>query len=114
MYVLILQHGFRYVGVTANVDRRMLEHMQGRGSVVTKMYPPIRRETLLYLGQMTYAQAEYYEDWYTLDLMERYGYQNVRGGHYVRLHNKHIYAMLQNNPKIIIKFNKDVRRMGIN
>lgn len=113
LYVLRLQGGFRYVGITDNLDRRMMEHMTGRGSAVTRMYRPEYREKAVFLGVMTYAQAEYFEDWQTLTLMEYFGYQNVRGGHYVRLQNKHIYEMLKDNPKIWMKFGKDVRRMGV-
>lgn len=100
LYVLRLTGNFIYVGITDNPDRRYMEHVTGRGSYVTKMYPPLYREQLMSLGVMTYGQAEQYEDYWTLYYMSQYGYQNVRGGHYVRVSNIHIYNMLKNNKKI--------------
>lgn len=114
MYVLRLQNSFLYVGITDNPDRRLQEHISGQGSKVTQLYPPLERIDLRYIGFCTYGEAEYWEDYMTLTLMLQHGYQNVRGGHYVRVANRHIEDMLRNGQvKLYQKFGIDVRYTGI-
>jgi len=82
IYVLALENNKFYVGITKETARRFAEHLSGKGSAFTRKYKPIcivyKRNT-----RTNYkVDAEKQENRFTIDLMMKYGVDNVRGGEY--------------------------------
>ena len=80
IYKLDLEHGKKYIGKTNNINRRMEQHFTGNGSQVTKKFKPIKAEIIdicpgYFSGNL--------EQNHTIKNIEKYGYNNVRGGSYV-------------------------------
>lgn len=73
-YILLLEEDKIYVGITTNIDRRMLQHGCGYGSEWCKKYKPIK--TLKTISDCITTD----EIKYTLEYMKKYGIDNVRGG----------------------------------
>ena len=74
VYVLKLSEGKYYVGYTENIYNRLCQHFDGEGSKYTKIYPPINVIKIIPHG------SETIEKLVTLEMMKKYGRQNVRGG----------------------------------
>ena len=77
VYILELENDKYYVGYTENFDSRMISHFGGNGSKWTKLHKPI---TILEVSR----GGKNDEDKKTIDMMIKYGYQNVRGGRYCK------------------------------
>jgi predicted GIY-YIG superfamily endonuclease len=77
-YVLKLQGGKWYVGLTSNPYRRLMQHFNESGSAWTQMYPPLQ------IHEVTPAETVHDEDNLTFEYMMEYGVENVRGGIYVQ------------------------------
>lgn len=82
LYVLKLEHGKYYVGISRNVKRRFSEHKEGKGAEWTKIHKPIKILEDIQLMFCSYTKVKSYEDNKTVELMKRYGRENVRGGIY--------------------------------
>lgn len=80
VYVLSLEDGHYYVGVTLDVDRRFKEHSMGAGSLWASKYKPVKIIEVYDLGITTQFQALRHEDMVTLRYIDRYGLEFVRGG----------------------------------
>lgn len=83
LYVLSLEKGKYYVGITSRKDpnQRIEEHMHGFYSAQwVKRYKPLKPVEIIELGSLTVNEAEGLELKRTLQYMKKYGYQNVRGG----------------------------------
>ena len=76
IYILELEDGKYYVGKSHNLESRLRSHFNGEGAVWTKRYKPIR-------VLKTIDTAD--EDSCTIDMMYKYGIENVRGGSYSTL-----------------------------
>ena len=76
IYILELEDGKYYVGKSHNLESRLRSHFNGEGAVWTKRYKPIR-------VLKTIDTAD--EDACTIDMMYKYGIENVRGGSYSTL-----------------------------
>ena len=74
VYVLKLKQGKYYVGYTDDLDVRLANHKLGFGSKWTQTYR-LERVFKLY-SNMTVKD----EDRITLEMMKKFGYENVRGG----------------------------------
>ena len=72
-YVLLLEEGRIYVGLTTNLANRLRNHFNGTGAKWTKLYSPVKLINL-YSGDR--------EDEITDLYIEHYGWQLVRGGYY--------------------------------
>ncbi len=83
IYVLELAEGRVYVGRTSCLDRRMSQHLAGRGSSFTQAYPPTG-VLLPRLGRVT-GSAEAAERDETLRYMFLRGVGMVRGWKYTRV-----------------------------
>jgi len=83
IYVLELAQGRVYVGRTADWNRRLGQHMSGRGSAFTQAYPPTG-VVLPRLGRVT-GSAEAAERDETLRYMHLRGIDLVRGWKYTRV-----------------------------
>lgn len=95
VYVLKLENDKFYVGRTKNVDFRIDNHFNNNGSEWTKKHKPIE------IFEIFKNCDNYDEDKITLQFMEKYGIQNVRGGIYctlkltnadLKIINKQIYG----------------------
>jgi predicted GIY-YIG superfamily endonuclease len=83
LYVLRLNEGKYYIGTTSKKDpnHRIQEHMNGFYSAQwVKKYKPIEPLEIINIGNITKERAELLEQHRTFQYMEKYGYQNVRGG----------------------------------
>lgn len=83
LYILKLEDDKYYVGITArsNPEDRIQQHISGYyGAKWTKKHKPIETLELRDLGSLTTEEAEREEKTTTLAYMDKYGYQNVRGG----------------------------------
>ncbi|GBB83157.1 hypothetical protein RclHR1_00010039 [Rhizophagus clarus] len=75
VYVLECSNNKYYVGkTTRSVDIRFREHRNGTGSEWTRLYQPIR------IAESEQTDNVHLELTKTLDYMNRYGIDNVRGG----------------------------------
>ena len=77
VYILELENDKYYVGYTENFDSRMISHFGGNGSKWTKIHRPLNILEVSRGGKND-------EDKKTIDMMIKYGYQNVRGGRYCK------------------------------
>lgn len=75
-YVLLLEDGYYYVGVTDHLNRRLTEHKNGQGASWTKLHKYVK---LLEVGEAT---SEFEEDLQVKKYMKEYGFDRVRGGTY--------------------------------
>jgi len=82
LYVLELEGGAYYVGLTDNVDRRFRQHANGKGAEWTKVHKPVRLKFSIRTGMRDARQAEALEDEATVILMMEHGVERVRGGHF--------------------------------
>jgi hypothetical protein len=79
IYVLRLAGGKWYVGKTHDPENRWRAHVNQSGSAWTRQFAPIE----LHLVKPMLSRHD--EDTTTLDLMDKHGVDNVRGGAYVQL-----------------------------
>lgn len=76
LYILKLKQGKWYVGRSANVERRFLQHLGGIGSRWTQLHEPIE------IVMKRPLRNGFDEDDTTQIYMTKYGIDNVRGGKY--------------------------------
>jgi len=77
IYILKLENNKYYVGKSNDLKTRAQAHINGTASMWTKKYKPISVETIIPNA------SSYDENKYTLEYMDKYGIDNVRGGIYV-------------------------------
>lgn len=82
LYVLALENGCFYVGLTSDLSRRMAQHFSGEGSDWTQLHPPVRILHTISTGTQDGREAERLEDEVTISLILRHGLDKVRGGHF--------------------------------
>lgn len=82
VYVLRLRHHKWYVGTSKQPDARLRAHMSGTGAHFTKQFKPTGDFALKRLAVGTPGHDE---NRVVLELMTRYGVDNVRGGIYSKL-----------------------------
>jgi hypothetical protein len=81
IYVLSCEEGKFYIGKTVRtVNERILEHIYGQGSDWTRRYKPIK---VIAIFDSSYFHSE---DTITIDMMSKFGIDNVRGGSFSQLH----------------------------
>ena len=87
LYVLELEDGFYYVGLTRNVDKRFNRHLAGKGANWTKIHKPLsilhREITETHVESI----ASKLEDALTLKIASQYGHDVVRGGQWCYVNN---------------------------
>jgi hypothetical protein len=74
VYVLHLQGGRKYIGVSQDPEKALQSHKEGTGCAWTQMYPPE------FIECVHSPVHESDLDQYVLHYMDRYGVQHVRGG----------------------------------
>ena len=77
IYILQLEKGKYYIGKTINPSFRLDSHFNSNGSAWTKLYKPIK------MVELIPNCDDYDEDKYTRMFMDKYGFDNVRGGSFV-------------------------------
>ena len=79
VYKMNLEGGKKYIGKTTDVDRRMDQHFSGNGAKVTKKFKPIDAKVV---DEVPGFFSDDVEQEYTDEYINKYGYENVRGGMY--------------------------------
>ena len=79
IYKMNLEDGKKYIGKTIDIDRRMNQHFSGNGAKVTKKFKPIDAKVV---DEVPGFFSDDVEQEYTEEYIDKYGYENVRGGMY--------------------------------
>jgi hypothetical protein len=79
IYVLELTDSKYYVGMSTEPEQRIAKHLNGQGSAWTKKHKPTGRYRIINNDANPYNLKETTESTVTYHLMQRFGYQNVRG-----------------------------------
>lgn len=87
LYVLKCTGGFWYVGVSMNVEKRYERHLSGGGAFFTHEHKPQKLFFKKKLGQMSYWEAERYEDACALEMKMKFPPEKVGGSRYGTLSN---------------------------
>lgn len=82
LYVLELEGGRYYVGLTGDVAVRFSRHANGDGADWTRLHKPIRIVRSVNTGTRNSQEAVKIEDMVTVELMRQHGIDRVRGGCY--------------------------------
>uniref|UniRef100_A0A6C0JC79 CCHC-type domain-containing protein n=1 Tax=viral metagenome TaxID=1070528 RepID=A0A6C0JC79_9ZZZZ len=77
IYTIQLDKGKYYIGKTNNPQFRLKSHFNSNGSEWTKIYKPLK------VLEITPNCDDYDEDKITIQYMDKYGINNVRGGSFV-------------------------------
>jgi putative endonuclease len=77
LYVLRCEDDTWYVGISYNFNIRMAQHWSGRAAKWTRLHRPLAVHEVIYPATN--------ENEKTLELMERYGKDKVRGGSFCRI-----------------------------
>lgn len=85
VYILELEGGRFYVGITGDIMKRIGEHMRSRGAEWTKRYPFVRLHHAETFANKTKEQMEEIEDNFTLVVMAKRGIANTRGGKWINI-----------------------------
>lgn len=80
LYLLELAGGKYYVGQSDDPHFRFSEHLGKKGSQWTRLHKPLRILMIREISVESLAEAMLRENWLTLQNMERFGWENVRGG----------------------------------
>ncbi len=86
LYLLELEAGKFYVGQSYDPKARFEAHLAGKGANWTRLYKPVRIREVRQIN-IQFPDAMLYENWMTLEAMERFGWENVRGGDFLALEN---------------------------
>ena len=77
VYVLKLEDGCYYVGVSTNLNVRLAQHLDGTGAKWTRLHNVIGIEEVRFGNRTT-------EDLVTKEYINKYGSDKVKGGSYTR------------------------------
>lgn len=84
IYVLSLEDGYFYVGQTANLNRRIEQHIQKRsGASFTKLYSVISLVETYQTDTQKLIEGEIYEDFFVMKYIAAYGAEKVKGGKFL-------------------------------
>ncbi|NDJ58759.1 GIY-YIG nuclease family protein [Enterobacteriaceae bacterium 4M9] len=95
LYVLELSNGCYYVGLTADIKKRIDTHFNGKGAEWTRLNPPLRLMYSINTGTKKTRDAEIIESEATITLMLKYGISKVRGGCYTQTEQKSVEEQLR-------------------
>ena len=79
IYKVECSDGKKYIGKTANIDKRMDQHFSGNGSKVTQKFKPKSAEVI---DSCPGFFSDKLEQKHTEKEIKKHGYINVRGGKY--------------------------------
>jgi len=80
IYVLKLEDDCYYIGITMDLNKRLSQHWCGKGAKWTGLHKPISVERVVF-PVLDYKM----ENELTLEYMEKYGKEKVKGGSYCRV-----------------------------
>jgi predicted GIY-YIG superfamily endonuclease len=96
LYVLALEEGKFYVGISTEPEYRYLQHKDGIGGAeYTSKYKPIAIVYKKSTGTPDKKEAEKQETDLTIELMKKYGPLNVRGGYFCSANDQIIMRQLK-------------------
>ena len=98
IYKLNLTNGKKYVGKTTDIDRRMEQHFIGHGAKVTQKFKPKNGKVV---DSCPGFFADQLEQEHTEKYMDKYGYDNVRGGVYVNSKTLHKTEKTSSNANLL-------------
>jgi len=103
LYVLLLEGDNYYIGQTNDLVRRFRQHSEGigEGSVWTYYHRPIKMVEFWDLGEYTQDGAMQFENELTIQYINKYGIEKVRGGDYVFTDPDHHLGVIQNKNYLI-------------
>ena len=103
IYILKLVEDKWYIGKTyKKVKERFQEHLDGKGSSWTNKYKPIKVHNIVNTCGPNEGAEYWQENALTLEYMEEYGIENVRGGTYTNVElypQQRYYLELVTNPE---------------
>jgi cellular nucleic acid-binding protein len=79
IYIIKLKYEKWYIGTSDNVEKRIKQHFNGNGSKWTQKYKPLKLINSYKIKDL------HEEDKITLQYMEKYGINNVRGGSFCNI-----------------------------
>ena len=79
IYAIELEGGKYYIGKTENPEYRLESHFNSTGSAWTRLYKPVK------VLEIKPDCDDYDEDKITIQYMDKYGVDNVRGGSFVNV-----------------------------
>jgi len=79
IYIANLEKGKKYVGKTTNFNRRCEQHFSGEGAKVTQKFKPYEINEIEVVNGFF---SDHAEQELTEKTINKYGYENVRGGAY--------------------------------
>jgi predicted GIY-YIG superfamily endonuclease len=94
-YVLELEGGNYYVGISGNLERRLRQHAEGTGAEWTRRHRPVRLALQHPYDVSNDAEAERLEDLMTLQVMAQHGLRKVRGGHFCNTEDAEVESALR-------------------
>lgn len=80
IYVLVLQNGKYYVGISRNPEYRFYEHKTGKTSKFVRQNLPVKEIRLKLLDSTDWSDGLREETRLTAKLVEKFGLENVYGG----------------------------------
>jgi len=83
VYVLKLEDGCYYIGLSHDVNRRLSQHYGGTGALWTRLHKPIEIEKIYFLN---HGETDL-ENKITREYMNLYGEDKVKGGKYNNVKN---------------------------
>ena len=95
LYVLELSNGCYYVGLTADIKKRIDEHFNGKGAEWTRLNTPLRLMYAIDTGTQNAREAEIIESEATVILMLKHGISKVRGGYYTQTEQRLVEVQLR-------------------
>ena len=90
VYILRLERGKYYVGLTTSPVRRCKQHFSGLGAAWTRKYGPL--EILLVKPGNKDEELKL-----TLEMMHKHGWQNVRGSYFCATRNFELPSIVKEN-----------------
>lgn len=79
VYRVDCANGKKYIGETKNFDKRIEQHFNGNGAKVTQKFEP---KSAKIIDVVPGYYAKNVEQYYTEKYIQKFGYNNVRGGKY--------------------------------
>lgn len=113
-YVHALQNGNYYVGITRNISKRDKQHEKGKGSVWTKLHPPVGKVDTRFKVVSSYREAEILENKITIDMMVKFGWRKVRGGFFCEIDEMRLEQSLRAHGFWDLVFSKNVPSITLN
>lgn len=82
LYVLQCEHECVYVGITMNFNLRYAQHQSGSGARWTRLHKPLSVIEIIPNASLEMENQK------TLEYMNEYGWENVRGGKWTKIDYK--------------------------